>query len=138
MSENQMSQDEKAFVQMNTNDEEFLADEDEAMEEHAKSMAPAHIGRPLGANVLIRRIEAKAVSAGGIHIPDGAREKSSKGTVVAVGAGRKNKEGVIQPLEVKVDDIVYFGKYAGHEVQLCDETFVIMDQEDIFFVESKK
>ena len=71
--------------------------------------------KPLGDRVLVKRLEGEEKSAGGIIIPDAAKEKAQMGTVVAVGHGRKDNQGAVVPMEVKMGDKVYFGKYAGTE-----------------------
>lgn len=71
--------------------------------------------KPLGDRVLVKRIEDEEKTAGGIIIPDAAKEKGQKGSVLAVGPGPKDAAGKNIPLDVKVGDIIYFGKYAGTE-----------------------
>ncbi len=71
--------------------------------------------KPLGDRVLVKRIEGEERTASGIIIPDVAKEKAQTGAVLAVGAGKRDIDGQIIPLEVKVGDVVYFGKYAGTE-----------------------
>src|SRR5438045_9663533 len=87
--------------------------------------------RPLHDRVLIRRIEAAEKSAGGIIIPDTAKEKPQEGEVVAVGAGSKNEEGKITPLDVKAGDKILFGKWSGTEVKIDGEDLIIMRERDI-------
>jgi len=87
--------------------------------------------RPLHDRVLIERIEEE-ITAGGIVIPDNAKEKPSRGKVAAVGKGKKcEKTGECCPLDVKVGDVVLFGKYAGTEVKVDGKEFVVMREEDI-------
>jgi chaperonin GroES len=71
--------------------------------------------KPLGDRVLVKRIDEEETTAGGIIIPDSAKEKAQTGAVLAVGAGKKDADGNSFPLEVRVGDIVYFGKYVGTE-----------------------
>ncbi len=87
--------------------------------------------RPLHARILVRRITAEAKSAGGIIIPDTAQEKPMEGEVVAVGPGTRNKDGVLQPLDVKAGDRVLFGKWSGTEVRLKGEDLLIMQESDV-------
>jgi chaperonin GroES len=86
--------------------------------------------RPLYDRVLIRRIEEE-VTTGGIVIPDQAKEKPSRGKIVAVGKGKILDNGGVRPLEIRIGDIVLFGKYAGTEVKVNNEDLVVMREEDI-------
>jgi chaperonin GroES len=91
--------------------------------------------RPLADRVLVRRLEDEIEkSKGGIIIPDTAKEKPQQGKVIAVGKGRKNEDGTIVPLDVKVGDRILFGKYAGSEIKLEGEEHLIMREEDILGV----
>jgi chaperonin GroES len=92
--------------------------------------------RPLHDRVLIKRIEEE-VSSGGIVIPDSAKEKPSKGKVVAVGKGKPSPKGDRRPLDVKEGDVVLFGKYSGTEVKVGDEELIVMREEDILGVIEK-
>lgn len=85
--------------------------------------------RPLADRVLVEPKEAEMKTAGGLYIPDTAKEKPSQGIVVAVGSGKKD-----EPMEVKCGDTVLFGKYAGNEVQFEDKKYLIMKQSDIMAV----
>ncbi len=87
--------------------------------------------RPLHDRVLVRRIEDETVSAGGILIPDNAKEKPSRGEVLAVGNGKHLDNGDVRPLEVKVGDKVLFGKYSGSEVKVDGEELLVMREDDI-------
>ena len=87
--------------------------------------------RPLHDRVLIRRVEAEEKTAGGIIIPDTAKEKPMEGEVVAVGPGARGEDGKIQPLDVKSGDRVLFGKWSGTEVKLDSEDLIIMKESDI-------
>ena len=87
--------------------------------------------RPLHDRVLVRRIEDETVSAGGILIPDNAKEKPSRGEVPAVGNGKHLDNGDVRPLEVKVGDKVLFGKYSGSEVKVDGEELLVMREDDI-------
>lgn len=87
--------------------------------------------RPLHDRVLVRRIEAEEKTAGGIIIPDNAKEKPSEGEVVAVGDGNRDDDGDRIPLDVKVGDRVLFGKWSGTEVKVDGEDLIIMKESDI-------
>jgi chaperonin GroES len=90
--------------------------------------------RPLQDRVLVRRIEAEAKTAGGIIIPDTAKEKPMEGEVVAVGPGVRSEDGKIHPLDVKAGDRVLFGKWSGTEIKLDGEDLMIMKESDIMGV----
>ena len=90
--------------------------------------------RPLHDRVLIRRIEEKEVAKGGIIIPDTAKEKPMEGEVVAAGPGKMLEDGKRSPLDVKAGDRILFGKYAGTEIRLDDNDYVIMREEEILAV----
>ena len=87
--------------------------------------------RPLHDRVLVRRIEAEEKTAGGIIIPDSAKEKPSEGEIVSVGSGARSEEGKITPLDVKAGDRVLFGKWSGTEVKVGGEDLLIMKESDI-------
>jgi chaperonin GroES len=90
--------------------------------------------RPLHDRVVVRRVEAEEKTAGGIIIPDTAKEKPMEGEVVAVGPGARGEDGKIQPLDVKSGDRVLFGKWSGTEVKLDNEDLIIMKESDIMGV----
>ena len=90
--------------------------------------------RPLQDRVLIRRVEAEAKTAGGIIIPDTAKEKPSQGEIIAVGPGGRDESGKITPMGVKAGDRVLFGKWSGTEVKLEGEDLLIMKESDIMGV----
>jgi chaperonin GroES len=90
--------------------------------------------RPLHDRVLVRRIEAEEKTAGGIIIPDNAKEKPSEGEVVSVGDGTRDEDGDRIALDVKVGDRVLFGKWSGTEVKLDGEDLLIMKESDIMGV----
>jgi chaperonin GroES len=90
--------------------------------------------RPLHDRVLVRRIDAEEKTAGGIIIPDTAKEKPIQGEVIAVGAGSKNDKGEIQKLDVKVGDVILFGKWSGTEVKIDGQDLLIMKESDILGV----
>ena len=85
--------------------------------------------RPLADRVLVAPAEAEQKTAGGIIIPDTAKEKPQKGTVVAVGPGKKD-----EPITVKEGDIVLYGKYSGTEIQLDGDNYLIMKESDIYAI----
>ena len=87
--------------------------------------------RPLHDRVLIKVLDSEEKTAGGIIIPDSAKEKPQEGEVVAVGPGAKNEDGKLSPMDVKVGDIVLFGKWSGTEVKVGDEELLIMKESDI-------
>ena len=90
--------------------------------------------RPLHDRVLVRRIEADEKTAGGIIIPDTAKEKPQEGEIVSVGTGAKAEDGKVTPLEVKAGDRVLFGKWSGTEVKLDGEDVLIMKESDLLGV----
>jgi chaperonin GroES len=90
--------------------------------------------RPLHDRVLIRRIEQEEKTAGGIIIPDTAKEKPMEGEVIAVGPGARDESGKLQPLDVKAGDRVLFGKWSGTEIKIDNEEFVVMKESDIMGV----
>ena len=90
--------------------------------------------RPLHDRVVIERMEEEQTTPGGIVIPDTAKEKPHRGKVLAVGNGKLLDNGETRPLDVKVGDVVLFGKYAGTEVTIGDEDYLIMREEDILAV----
>ena len=90
--------------------------------------------RPLHDRVLVRRIEAEEKTAGGIIIPDSAKEKPSEGEIVAVGSGTRGDDGKVTPLDVKAGDRVLFGKWSGTEVRVDGEELLIMKESDILGV----
>jgi chaperonin GroES len=90
--------------------------------------------RPLHDRVVVKRIEEEAKTAGGIIIPDTAKEKPQQGEVVAVGPGARDESGKINALDVKVGDRVLFGKWSGSEVKIDGEDLLIMKESDILGV----
>lgn len=87
--------------------------------------------RPLHDRIVVKRIDAEQKSAGGIIIPDTAKEKPQEGEVIAVGPGARNERGEIVALDVKVGDRVLFGKWSGTEVKVDGEDLIIMKESDI-------
>jgi chaperonin GroES len=95
--------------------------------------------RPLHDRVVVRRLEENEKTAGGIIIPDTAKEKPSEGEIVSVGAGARDESGKVQPLDVKAGDKVLFGKWSGTEVKIDGEDLLIMKESDILgVIEGKK
>ncbi|MEW6631041.1 MAG: co-chaperone GroES [Pseudomonadota bacterium] len=90
--------------------------------------------RPLHDRILVRRIEAEEKTAGGIIIPDTAKEKPQEGEVTAVGAGARDENGKLVPLDVKVGDRILFGKWSGTEIKLNGEDLLIMKESDVMGV----
>jgi len=90
--------------------------------------------RPLHDRVVVRRLASETTSAGGIVIPDSAKEKPIQGEIVAVGKGKVLEAGGVQAMDVKVGDKVLFGKYSGTEVKIGDEELLVMREEDIMGV----
>ncbi|WP_040933791.1 co-chaperone GroES [Coxiella burnetii] len=93
--------------------------------------------RPLHDRVVVRRLEEERTSAGGIVIPDSAAEKPSRGEVISVGPGKPLDNGEVRPLDVKVGDQILFGKYAGTEVKLAGDEYIVMREDDIMGVIEK-
>lgn len=87
--------------------------------------------RPLHDRVLVRRIESDEKTAGGIIIPDSAKEKPQEGTVVSVGSGNRDEAGKLVPLDVKAGDRILFGKWSGTEIKINGEELLIMKESDI-------
>jgi len=93
--------------------------------------------RPLHDRVLVESLESEEKTAGGIIIPDTAKEKPQEGKVIAVGPGSKSEEGKITPLDVKVGDHILFGKWSGTEVKIDGKEYSIMKESDIMGVIAK-
>jgi chaperonin GroES len=90
--------------------------------------------KPLGNRVLVRRLAAEEKLKGGIILPDTAKKKQEQAEVVGLGVGKKDKNGVLIPMPVKIGDIILMEKYAGQEVTVEDEEFVILRADDIIAV----
>lgn len=90
--------------------------------------------RPLHDRILVRRIDADEKTAGGIIIPDTAKEKPQEGEVLAVGPGARDEKGALQPLDVKKGDRILFGKWSGTEIKLDGEELLIMKESDVMGV----
>lgn len=98
----------------------------------AKTETRTELGvRPLHDRILVRRMAEEEKTAGGLFIPDSAKEKPQRGEIVAAGKGRVTEDGKTLPLEVKAGDRVLFSKYAGTEIKLSGEEYLMMREEDI-------
>ena len=93
--------------------------------------------RPLHDRVIVKRLEEERKTASGIVIPDTAAEKPDQGEVLAVGPGKKNDEGKLFPVDVKVGDKILFGKYGGTEVKVDGEDLLVMREEDVMAIIEK-
>jgi chaperonin GroES len=93
--------------------------------------------RPLHDRVLVRRLDAEEKTAGGIIIPDTAKEKPQQGEIVATGPGARNEQGQLVQLDVKPGDLVLFGKWSGTEVKIDGEEFLIMKESDLLGIVDK-
>ena len=93
--------------------------------------------RPLHDRVLVESLDSEEKTAGGIIIPDTAKEKPQEGKVIAVGAGAKSEDGKITPMDVKVGDHILFGKWSGTEVKIDGKEYSIMKESDIMGVIGK-
>lgn len=90
--------------------------------------------RPMQDRIIVKRLEEEQKTAGGLFIPDTAKEKPQRGEVVAVGNGKKTDDGKVVPLDVKAGDKVLFGKYAGTEIKIEGQEYLIMREDDILGV----
>jgi chaperonin GroES len=86
---------------------------------------------PLHDRILVRRVEESETTRGGIIIPDSAKDKPQEGEVISAGKGKINEEGKVRPLDVKEGDRILFGKYAGTEIKIDGEDFLIMREEEV-------
>ena len=93
--------------------------------------------RPLHDRIIVERLEEETKTAGGLIIPDTAKEKPQQGKVIAVGKGKKTEDGKVLPLDVKVGDKVLFGKYAGTDIKIDGQEFLMMREDDILGVVEK-
>jgi chaperonin GroES len=93
--------------------------------------------RPLHDRIIVERIDEGEQKIGGIIIPDTAKEKPMQGKVIAVGKGRVEKDGKVTPLDVKADDTVLFGKYAGQEIKIDGNEYLIIREEEVLGVIEK-
>jgi len=90
--------------------------------------------RPLHDRIIVERVEEETTTAGGIIIPDTAKEKPQKGKIVAVGKGKITEDGKVLALDVKVGDVVLFGKYAGTDIKIEGKEYLMMREDDILGV----
>lgn len=90
--------------------------------------------RPLHDRVIVKRIEQQQKTASGIVIPDSAAEKPEQGEVIALGEGKRAKDGTLHPLQLKVGDLVLFGKYAGQTVKVDGEELLVLREDDVLAV----
>ena len=90
--------------------------------------------QPLNDRVIVKRVEAEAKTAGGIILPDSAKEKPKEGIIVAIGEGRLGKDGKRSPLQVKAKDRVIFSSYAGTEIKVDGQELLIMGEDDILAI----
>jgi chaperonin GroES len=90
--------------------------------------------RPLQDRIIVKRVEEETKTAGGLFIPETAKEKPQRGEIVATGNGKKTEDGKVLPLDVKVGDVVLFGKYAGTEIKVDGDDFLMMREDDILAV----
>jgi chaperonin GroES len=90
--------------------------------------------RPLQDRILVKRVEEETKTAGGLFIPETAKEKPQRGEIVAAGKGKKTEDGKVLPLDVKVGDKVLFGKYAGTEIKVDGEDYLIMREDDLLAI----
>jgi chaperonin GroES len=93
--------------------------------------------KPLSNRVLVRRLAAEEKLKGGIYLPDTAKKKQEQAEIVALGEGKKDKNGSLIPMPVKIGDIILMDKYSGQEVKLDDEEFVILRADDIVAIVEK-
>ncbi|MDA8428825.1 MAG: co-chaperone GroES [Geobacteraceae bacterium] len=90
--------------------------------------------RPLQDRIIVKRVEEETKTAGGLFIPETAKEKPQRGEIVATGNGKKTEDGKVLPLDVKVGDVVLFGKYAGTEIKVDGDDYLMMREDDILAV----
>jgi chaperonin GroES len=90
--------------------------------------------KPLQDRIVVKRLESDSKTKGGIIIPDTAKEKPIEGKVVAVGSGKVTKDGKVRPVDVKVGDVVLFGKYSGTEIKIDGDEHVLIREDDVLAV----
>ena len=90
--------------------------------------------RPLYDRILVKRVDAEEKTPGGLIVPDSAKEKPREATVIAVGAGRQNKDGSVREVSLSVGDVILFGKFTGDEIKLDGIEHIILREEDILAV----
>lgn len=119
-----------------THKENLMAQTQE-MEKHQGNATSTSKLIPLGNRVLVRRLEAESKLKGGIVLPDSAKKKQEQAEVIAVGAGKKDKNGNLLPMPVKVGDTILMEKYSGQEITLDDEEFIIIKADDLIAIVEK-
>lgn len=107
----------------------------EKQQQKQKNNTPKLI--PLGNRVLVRRLEAESKLKGGIVLPDSAKKKQEQAEVVAIGTGKKDKNGNLIPMPVAIGNVILMEKYSGQEVTIQDEEFVIIKADDIIAIVEK-
>jgi chaperonin GroES len=90
--------------------------------------------RPLSDKIVVKRVDSETVTKGGIFIPDAATEKADQGTVIAVGPGKRDPNGVLHAIDIKAKDRVLFGKFAGQTVKIDGEELLILKEEEVLGV----
>jgi chaperonin GroES len=90
--------------------------------------------RPLQDRLIVQRIESEEKTAGGLFIPDSAKEKPQQGRVLSVGKGKVREDGTVQPLDLKEGDKILFGKYSGTEIKIDGDDYLIMREDDVLGV----
>lgn len=95
---------------------------------------PNKLPRPLHDRVLVRRTEEVAPSVSDINVPDTSKEKPQQGIVINVGGGRKDENGVPIPMDVRINDLILFGKYSGQEIKVNGEDLLIMREEEVLCI----
>lgn len=90
--------------------------------------------RPLQDRLIVQRIDGEEKTSSGLYIPDSAKEKPQQGKVIAVGKGRVREDGTVQPLDLSEGDTILFGKYAGTEIKIDDQDYLIMREDDVLGV----
>ncbi len=93
--------------------------------------------RPLGDKVLVERLEAETVTSGGIVLPDSAKEKPQRGKIISAGEGKALEDGTVKKMQVKKGDMVLFTSYAGTEIKIDNDEYLIMSESDILAVIEK-
>jgi len=90
--------------------------------------------RPLQDRIIVKRLENEEKTASGLYIPDSAKEKPQQGKVLAVGKGKILEDGSSRPVDVKIGDVIIFGKYSGQEIKVDNEDLLIMKEDDVYGV----
>lgn len=90
--------------------------------------------RPLQDRIIVKRLDSEEKTASGLYIPDSAKDKPQQGKVIAVGKGKVKEDGSVLPIDVKKGDKILFGKYAGTEIKVDNDEFLIMREEDVLGV----